>query len=345
MSILIAFGGTYLCGAQAAPIIKLDGSSTVFPISEAAAEDFQLKEKGKARITVGISGTGGGFKKFCRGEVDIANASRPIHPSEIDKCKALNIEFIELPVAFDGTVVVVHPSNNWVSDISVSELKMIWEPEAQGKITHWNQIRPDWPASRLHLFGAGSDSGTFEYFTEAIVGKAKSSRGDYTASEDDNTLIQGVAQEKGALGYLPMAYFAENKSRLKALAVRKAPDASAILPSYETIEDASYVPLSRPIFVYVNLQRLNERPQIEQFLVYYLREAKRLVPEAKYVPFPAKVYQLAEQRLRLRKTGTLFGDHVNTDQSIEQLLSKSLLESPNNSTARTSASAQMTVEL
>lgn len=337
-TILIAFALVGLFTGptvHSAPIIKLDGSSTVFPISEAAAEDFQLQQKGKARITVGISGTGGGFKKFCRGEIDIANASRPIHPSEVEKCRALGIEFIELPVAFDGTVVVVHPDNNWLDAISVADLKKIWEPAAQGTITHWNHVRPEWPNAKIQLFGAGSDSGTFEYFTEAVVGKSKSSRGDYTASEDDNTLIQGVSQEKGSLGYLPMAYYAENKDRLKALGIKSTESGKPVFPSPQSIEDGSYAPLSRPVFIYANLERLNQRPQIEQFLKFYLREAKRLVPEAKYVAFPDRVYQLAEKRLRDRTTGSLFNGHLPTGFSIEKLLSES--SKPDSSTTSISA--------
>ncbi|MES2855113.1 MAG: PstS family phosphate ABC transporter substrate-binding protein, partial [Bdellovibrionota bacterium] len=199
-------------GHTQTPTIKADGSSTVFPITEAVAEEFQTSKKGKVRVTVGISGTGGGFKKFCRGETDVQNASRPIQESEIADCKKAGIAFFELPIAFDATVVVVNPKNTWLKSITVEELKKLWEPGAQGKISTWNQVNPTWPNEKIKLFGAGSDSGTFDYFTEAIVGKAKSSRGDYTASEDDNTLVQGVANDKNSLGYLPLAYYEENKA-------------------------------------------------------------------------------------------------------------------------------------
>ena len=204
-------------GSSEAAVIKIDGSSTVFPITEAVAEEFQTEQKGKVNVTVGISGTGGGFKKFVRGEIDIADASRPILTEEMGQAKANGIEYIELPIAFDALTVVVNPQNTWVDHMTVAELKKIWEPEAQGKITHWNQIRPEWPNEKIALFGAGADSGTFDYFTEATVGKAKASRGDYTASEDDNVLVQGVEGNKYALGYLPYAYFAPHSTRMKAV--------------------------------------------------------------------------------------------------------------------------------
>jgi len=200
-------------------VIKIDGSSTVFPVTEAVAEEFQKEKQGKVNVTVGISGTGGGFKKFVRGEIDVADASRPIMSEEMAQARANGIEYVELPIAFDALTVVVNNQNNWVTSISVADLKKIWEPDAQGKITHWNQVRPEWPNEKIALFGAGSDSGTFDYFTEAIVGKAKASRGDYTASEDDNVLVQGVEGNKYALGYIPYAYYAPHSSRMKALAI------------------------------------------------------------------------------------------------------------------------------
>jgi phosphate transport system substrate-binding protein len=209
----------YLPAAASAQIVQIDGSSTVFPVTEAVAEEFQQAKKGKVKVTVGISGTGGGFKKFCRGETDIQDASRPILKSEMEDCKKAGVEYIELPVAFDALTVMVNPKNNWASVMTVAELKKIWEPSAQGKITNWNQVRPKWPDAPLKLFGAGADSGTFDYFTEAITGKAKSSRGDFTASEDDNVLVQGIANDRNALGFFGYAYYAENKDKLKAVAV------------------------------------------------------------------------------------------------------------------------------
>src|SRR5688572_5793168 len=239
-----------LVSSQSIALVKIDGSSTVFPITEAVAEDFQKETRGSVRVTVGISGTGGGFKKFCRGETDIQDASRPISVSEMDACRARGIQYYELPIAFDALTVAVNPNATWVDFVTLAELKQIWEPPAQGRVTKWNQIRSSWPDQPLKLFGAGSDSGMFDYFTEAVVGKAKASRGDYTASEDDNTLVQGISNDKHALGYIPFAYYEPNKKRLKALAL----DAGngSVLPSRETVESGAYQPLSRPVFIYVN---------------------------------------------------------------------------------------------
>src|ERR1700752_3115134 len=212
LSVLAAMAAVLGSSAIAqAQLVKIDGSSTVFPVTEAVAEDFQKATKGRVKVTVGISGTGGGFKKFCRGETDFSNASRPILKAEMDEFKKNGIEYIELPVAYDALTVVVNPKNTFIKSITVAELKKIWEPAAQGKVTHWNQVNPAWPNAPIKLFGAGSDSGTFDYFTEAITGKAKSSRGDYTASEDDNVLVQGVQRDVNALGYFGFAYYAENR--------------------------------------------------------------------------------------------------------------------------------------
>ena len=219
-SLVVVFVGLMALGLAAKAgdsMIKIDGSSTVFPISEAMAEEFQTAQKGAVKVTVGISGTGGGFKKFCRGETDLQDASRPITDKEMVDCAANKIKYIELPIAFDAMVIVVNPKNTWLNEITVEQLKIMWAPEAQGKVTQWNQVNPKWPATPFKLYGAGSDSGTFDYFTEAIVGKAKASRGDYTASEDDNTLVQGVANDKNGLAYLPLSYYEENKSKLKVL--------------------------------------------------------------------------------------------------------------------------------
>src|SRR5688572_587081 len=226
--------GTAPTGAEA-PVIRIDGSSTVFPIAEAVAEEFQLDQRGRVRVTVGLSGTGGGFKKLCRGDVHIANASRPILREEMDVCRAAGIGFIELPIAFDAITVVVHPQNDWVKTLSVADLKKIWEPAAQATILRWTQVRPEWPDAPLMLFGPGADSGTFDYFTEAIVGKAKSSRGDFTASEDDNVLVQGVGNDRNALGYFGFAYYTENQSKLKAAPIDNGK--GAVLPSAKTVED------------------------------------------------------------------------------------------------------------
>lgn len=303
------------------PIIRIDGSSTVFPITEAVSEEFQTSKRGAVRVTVGISGTGGGFKKFCRGEIDVQNASRPISSSEIDACKKSNIKFVEVPVAYDATVVAVNPKNTFLSEISVADLKKIWEPAAQGKITHWSQINAKWPNEKIKLYGAGADSGTFDYFTEAVMGKAKSSRGDYTASEDDNTLVTGIANDKFALGYLPLAYFEENKARLKALAIIGKPGSKAVLPSKTTVENSTYQPLSRPIFIYLRESSL-ARPEVREFANFYIKNAAALVPSVKYVALPAKAYQLAEENIKKNKVGTVFAGHSEVGMSIEELLKR-----------------------
>lgn len=306
-------------------IIKIDGSSTVFPITEAMAEEFQAAEKGAVKVTVGISGTGGGFKKFCRGETDFQNASRPITDKEMAACAANKIKYMELPVAFDAMVIVVNPKNTWLNDITVEQLKKMWAPEAQGKITNWNQVDPKWPNAPLKLYGAGSDSGTFDYFTEAIVGKSKSSRGDYTASEDDNTLVQGVSNDKNSIGYIPLSYYEENKTKLKMLGIiggEKSPKkGAAVRASRETVENGTYFPLSRPLFIYVSDAAL-KRNEVRKFTEFYLKNASTLVPEVKYVSLPAKAYELAQQRLSKNQMGTIFSGHAEIGLKIDELLKK-----------------------
>jgi phosphate transport system substrate-binding protein len=304
--------------AQTRPVVKVDGSSTVFPITEAMAEQFQKMKKGQVQVTVGISGTGGGFKKFCNGETDISNASRPILKREMEACRSKNISYIELPVAFDALTVVVNPRNNWVKQLTVAELKTMWEPAAQGKIKTWNQVNPAWPNRPLKLFGAGTDSGTFDYFTEAIVGKAKSSRGDYTASEDDNVLVQGVATDVNALGYFGYAYYEENAKRLRAVPIVNA-QGKAVLPSRKTVEDGSYNPLSRPIFIYVNSESLR-RPEVREFVEFYQRQASKLIPPTGYIPLPARAYAANLDNIRQGKTGTVFGGENKVGLTIDQLM-------------------------
>ncbi len=296
--------------------IKADGSSTVYPITEAIAEEFQ-KANPNVKVVVGISGTGGGFKKFCNGETDISNASRPISKKEIDSCAQNNIEYVELPVAYDALSVVVNPQNDWVACMTVADLKKVWEPDAQGKITRWNQVRPEWPDAPLNLFGPGTDSGTFDYFTEAIVGKAKSSRGDYTASEDDNVLVQGVANDKFALGYFGLAYYIENQDKLKAVAIDNGK--GCVLPSEETVRNGTYQPLSRPLFIYVNRKAI-DRPEVEAFIRFYFEKGPALVKQVGYIPLPNTVYELAKKRFEARKVGTVFKGEPAVGLSIEDLL-------------------------
>jgi phosphate transport system substrate-binding protein len=322
--LLSVFASATVAHAQV-PTIKIDGSSTVFPITEAMAEEFQTSKKGAVRGTVGISGTGGGFKKFCRGETDVQNASRPIQTSELEICRAAGIKFFELPIAYDATAVVVSVKNTFLKSITVEELKKMWAPEAQGKIMKWSDVNPAWPKDAFKLYGAGSDSGTFDYFTEAIVGKSKSSRGDYTASEDDNTLVTGVANDKNALGYVPLAYYEENKGKLKVLGIiggAKAPKKNeAVLPSRETVETGAYFPLSRPIFIYVNEASM-KKAEVKEFVAFYLKNSATIVPQVKYVALPAKAYTIGQEHVNKNKLGTVFGGHSEIGMKIEDLMKK-----------------------
>ena len=308
-AVVLLVAATYATKINATPIVKIDGSSTVFPITEAVAEDFQIAKRGSIRVTVGISGTGGGFKKFCRNEIDIVNASRPITELEMEACKQEGVQFIEMPIAFDALTVVVNPQNTWSKTITVDELKKIWEPAAQGKVTNWNQINPAWPDKRIKLYGPGADSGTFEYFTEAIVGKAKSSRGDYTASEDDNVLVQGVASDIYALGFFGFAYYIENSNKIHAVAVDSGN--GGVIPSSATVEDNSYKPLSRPIFIYINAKSA-DKPEVNEFVNFYMKNATELVTEVKYFPLSQEVYNLNIEHLNKKKLGTVFkGTGIN----------------------------------
>ena len=308
-------------GAAHAQVIKIDGSSTVYPITEAVAEEFQKAKKNAIKVTVGISGTGGGFKKFCRGETDLSNASRPITAKEMEDCKAAGVEYIEMPVAFDALTVVINPKNAFLKQATVEELKKLWEPAAQGQITKWNQVNPAWPDAPVKLFGAGADSGTFEYFTEAIVGKAKSSRGDYTASEDDNVLVQGVSRDVNAIGYFGYAYYAENTAKLKALPIVEKEGKPAVAPSEKTVLDGSYQPLSRPIFIYVNAKSLS-KPEVKKFVDFYMTEGGKMASEVKYVPLPAEAYKMAQDHINKGKKGTVFGGKNEVGITIKELLAR-----------------------
>lgn len=307
--------------AVASKLIQIDGSSTVYPVTEAVAEEFQKAKRGAIRVTVGISGTGGGFKKFCRGETDISNASRPILKKEMEECAKHGVRYIELPVAYDALTVVVNKDNNWVDYLTVEELKKIWEPDAHGKITNWNQVRPGFPNLPLALFGAGADSGTFDYFTEAIVGKAKSSRGDFTASEDDNVLVVGVARNRGALGFFGYAYYHENTDKLKAVPIAIKAGARPVAPSLDTVINGTYQPLSRPIFIYVNAKSA-EKPEVKEFVEFYLKNGAKLAKEVGYVPLPPRAYELAMANFKKNKLGTAFGGEQEVGILIEDLLKR-----------------------
>jgi phosphate transport system substrate-binding protein len=305
--------------AEAQAAIKIDGSSTVFPIAEAFAEEFQIQKRGKVRVTVGVSGTGGGFKKFCRGETDMANASRPISVEEMEACRKAGIKYMEIPVAFDALTVVINPKNNWVKgpSLTIADLKKMWEPAAQGRINSWKQVRAEWPAEKLMLFGPGADSGTFDYFTEAVMGRAKSSRGDFTASEDDNTLVQGVENNKSALGYFGFAYYAAHKEKLTAVKIDggKGP----VEPSVENVINGTYSPLSRPLFVYVKESSAG-RPEVREFVQFMMTQGADLVTEVGYVPLPKSAYQLAWKHFNDKKLGSVFGGHAKVGITIDQLL-------------------------
>ena len=325
LGVAAAVAGLYAApiAAQAAEkIVKIDGSSTVYPITEAVAEEFQIAKKGAVKVTVGISGTGGGFKKFCRGETDISGASRPILKKEMDACKEAGIQYIELPVAYDALTVVLNPKNDWAKNMTVADLKKMWEPAAQGKVKTWKQVNAAWPDKPLKLFGAGADSGTFDYFTEAIVGKAKSSRGDFTASEDDNVLVQGVSQDANAIGYFGYAYYEENQDKLKAAAIVEKAGKPAVLPSPETVMNGTYQPLSRPIFIYVNATAAAFKPEVKEFINFYLKNAPQLVKEVKYIPLPANEYAAVDAHWKSLKPGTGFGGVPEVGVKIEELLKR-----------------------
>lgn len=292
----------------ATKLIKVDGSSTVFPITEAVAEEFQKENKG-IKVMVGISGTGGGFKRFGRGETDISDASRPIKSKEVSLAKENGIEYIELPVAYDGLAVMVNPKNTWVDYLTVAELKKMWAPEAQNAVTKWSQIRQGFADKELRLFGPGTDSGTFDYFTEVICGASGASRGDYTASEDDNVLVEGIASDQQALGYFGLAYYEQNKDKLKLVPIDDGNDANGkgpIAPDMKSVRDGTYQPLARPIFIYVSKQAA-ERPEVREFVEYYLRSAASLVKEVGYIPLPDEAYEAALERFKKRITGSVFG--------------------------------------
>ena len=305
-TLLLLVGLAHTAWAKPA-VIKIDGSSTVFPITEAVAEEYQKKSP-EVKVTVGISGTGGGFKKFCIGETDLSDASRPIKPSEVEQCTANKVQYIELPIAYDGIAVLVNPKNNWVDHLTVKELKKIWEPEAQGKVKKWNQVRSTWPDKEIHLFGPGVDSGTFDYFTEAIVGKSGASRGDYTASEDDNVLVQGIATDPLALGFFGVSYYDTNKDRLKLVPIDDENDANGKgpqKPDYDSVVKGTYQPLARPIFIYVSTKAA-KRESVRKFVEFYLKNASTLVEEVGYIPLHEETYESAWQRFQNNVTGSVF---------------------------------------
>lgn len=297
--------------------IRIDGSSTVYPITEAVAEEFMNGDTG-TNVSVSVSGTGGGFRRFCAGETDISNASRPIKETEIAACRDAGVRYIELPVAYDALSIVVSQENDWLESLTVEELKLLWEPSAQGRVTRWNQVRSSFPDTEIVLYGPGTDSGTFDYFTEAIMGESGSSRADFTASEDDNVLVQGVVNDPNALAYFGFAYYIENQDRLQAVAIDGGD--GPVLPSSENVEQNVYTPLSRPLFIYVNADRVESVSKLQEFVEYYLSRPD-LAEEVGYVRLPGTAYDAARRNLREGRTGTVFGSGINTiGVSIQDLL-------------------------
>jgi phosphate transport system substrate-binding protein len=312
------------CGKSGKPVesIYIDGSSTVYPITMAIDKEFEKMGR-NIRISVGISGTSGGFKKFSSGEIDITNASRPIKKSESAQCANNSIAFIELPVAFDGLAVVVHPSNTWCNHLTVSELHGLWTAKAQGTVMKWSEIRKGWPDKEIHLFGAGYESGTYDYFTAAIVGTEHSSRDDFTRSEDDNVLVKGIASDPYALGFFGLGNYEGNRDILKLVAIDDENDANGkgpVLPDVHTVSDGTYQPLSRPVFIYVKKSSFEKKSGVREYVNFYLTNANKFVREAGYIPLPVNAYSKAISRVGLLTTGSAFEDGSKVGISIDHIL-------------------------
>ncbi|GIX41887.1 MAG: phosphate ABC transporter substrate-binding protein [Leptospiraceae bacterium] len=287
------------CGKKRQNIV-IDGSSTVYPISQAVAEEF-MKTHSDYNVTVGISGTGGGFKKFCAGETDISDASREIKPTEIQKCKENKIEFIELPVAYDGLSVVVSNNNNFVDVLSIEELYKIFNQKNPAK--KWNEVRPNWPDKEIKVFSPGQDSGTYDYFVEVILGKDERVRPDASFSEDDNVLVKGVSEDPYAIAFFGLAYFEENKNIVKAIPIINPNTKKAVEPTLETVMNQTYIPLSRPLFIYINKASL-QKPGIKEFVNFYLDNAYDLAKQVGYIPFPKSDYEILKKYFQAEKTGS-----------------------------------------
>jgi phosphate transport system substrate-binding protein len=299
--------------ARGVGVVAIDGSSTVYPITEAVAEEFRARHA--AQVTVGVSGTRGGFEKLCKGEVAISGASRPPRPSEVAACQAAAVEYVELPIAYDGITVVVHPDNHWATELTLGELAALWRPEAQRQVERWSQLRSGWPDSEIHLLGPGVGSGTYDFFTRAVVGREHESRGDYGASEDDDVIAQGVGQDPLALGFFGYAYYARNRERLRAVGIddgRSDNGRGAVWPSAETVRNGSYAPLSRPLFLYVSVAKAAD-PEVAAFVSFYLEHAERLAREVGYVALSEAGYSLARQRFQSGEPSPALagaGDHL-----------------------------------
>jgi phosphate transport system substrate-binding protein len=316
-SVLIA--GASVVQAQA--LVRVDGSSTVFPVTEAVAQAFQVRKRGMARITVGISGTTGGFRKFCRGETDLQDASRPILKSEIRSCEAAGVQYVELPIAFDAVTVAVSARNTWVKSLTVADLKRIWAPAAQGRVVLWSDIDPAWPREPLALFGPDVDSGTFDYFTEVIVGTRGASRSDYVSSEDDNVIARSISMNPNAIGYLPYAYYAAHAQRLRAIPIDSG--AGPVQPALENVANRTYAPLSRPLFIYVNA-RSASRPEVRTFMEFFLERGRGLIEEVHYLPLSAAAYSMAAHNFRIGKYGTVFDGEPADGLAAEEILARAV---------------------
>jgi phosphate transport system substrate-binding protein len=301
--------------------IAIDGSSTVFPVSEAFAEDFQKLKKGTVRVTVGVSGTGGGFKKFCRGETDISNGSRPILRQEMDECAKNGIDFIEMPIAFDALTVAVSPKNDFIECLTIAQLKKMWEPAAQGKVMTFADVDPKFPARKMSLFGAGADSGTFDYFTEAVNGKSKATRADFTASEDDNVLVQGIERDANSLGYIPYAYYEPHQKQLKAVAIDEGKGKGCVKPSLEAVSAGTYNPLARPLFIYISTKAAT-KPEVQEYVDFIMTKGSALVKEVKYLPLPDAAYATALKHFKDGRKGSVFGGVPEVGVSVEDLMKR-----------------------
>ena len=301
-------------------VLTVDGSSTVYPITNEVAQEYQLISSEQPEIRVDISGTGGGFRRFCAGETDINNASRPITEEEMATCDDNGVEYIELPVAYDALTVAVHSENDWVNAMTPEELASIWEPSAEGTITQWDQVNGDWPRRPLNLYGPGTDSGTFDYFTAATVGEAEASRTDYIDSEDDNLIVRGVSEDPYGLGYFGYTYYEENQKDLKAVAIDNGD--GPVMPSRETVRNGEYQPLSRPLMIYVNAESLEAKTQLQDFLQYYLTQGRPFVKVVGSIPLSDETYNLALKRLKNQQTGTVFAGDIPINFRMEDLLEK-----------------------
>lgn len=301
--------------------IKIDGSSTVYPITELVAKQFNTRHSTSMKVEVGFSGTIGGFEKFCEGKVDINNASLPIPKDAMAKCKSNGVAYIELPIAFDALTVVVNKNNTWAETMTLEELKKIWQSSAQNKINRWNQVNSNWEDKTINLFGPGKDSGTYEYFTTVVVGSDGNIRQDHVYSEDDEVIVNGVSQDPNAIGYFGYAYYEQHQDKLKAVGINNGD--GAVFPSIETVKNSTYQPLARPLFIYVNAKQAQNNPTLAKFVEFYLENASNIVDKVGYVPLPDSAYKVANIHFEQNQIGTVFGGQPIINTTIDELLNQS----------------------